>query len=91
MVGGVGIGAGLLYLLDPDKGQKRRNQILSSASDLASSAKDYAGDAANFRQRLRQFHNLFAKHYSQHLRRQFFYLLHHRHISGQSHKLKELG
>jgi len=45
MVGGVGIGAGLLYLLDPDKGQKRRNQILSSASDLASSAKDYAGDA----------------------------------------------
>ncbi len=45
MVGGVGIGAGLLYLLDPDKGQKRRNQILSSASDLASQAKDYAGDA----------------------------------------------
>lgn len=45
LVGGVGIGAGLLYLLDPDKGQKRRNQILSSASDLASSAKDYAGDA----------------------------------------------
>jgi len=44
LVGGVGIGAGLLYLLDPDKGQKRRNQILSSASDLASSAKDYAGD-----------------------------------------------
>jgi len=45
MVGGVGLGAGLLYLLDPDKGQKRRNQILSSASDLASTAKDYAGDA----------------------------------------------
>lgn len=45
LVGGVGIGAGLLYLLDPDKGQKRRNQILSSASDLASHAKDYAGDA----------------------------------------------
>jgi len=45
LVGGVGIGAGLLYLLDPDKGEKRRNQILSSASDMASSAKDYAGDA----------------------------------------------
>jgi len=45
MVGGVGIGAGLLYLLDPDKGEKRRSQILSSASDMASSAKDYAGDA----------------------------------------------
>jgi hypothetical protein len=45
LVGGVGIGAGLLYLLDPDKGEKRRNQILSSAGDLASSAKDYAGDA----------------------------------------------
>jgi len=45
LVGGVGIGAGLLYLLDPDKGQKRRNQLMSSASDLASTAKDYAGDA----------------------------------------------
>lgn len=45
LVGGVGIGAGLLYLLDPDKGQKRRNQLLSGASDLASHARDYAGDA----------------------------------------------
>jgi len=45
LVGGVGIGAGLLYLLDPDKGKKRREQILDSASDLASHAKDYAGDA----------------------------------------------
>jgi hypothetical protein len=45
MVGGIGVGAGLLYLLDPDKGQKRRAQILSSASDLASHASDYAGEA----------------------------------------------
>ena len=36
LVGGVGIGAGLLYILDPDKGKKRRNQILSGAGDLAS-------------------------------------------------------
>lgn len=45
VVGGVGIGAGLLYLLDPDKGQKRRSRIMHGAADLASSAKDYAGDA----------------------------------------------
>jgi hypothetical protein len=45
LAGGIGIGAGILYLLDPDKGQKRRHDLLSSASDLASSAKDYAGEA----------------------------------------------
>jgi len=45
LVGGIGIGAGLLYLLDPDKGKRRRQQILESASDLASHAKDYAGGA----------------------------------------------
>jgi hypothetical protein len=44
LAGGVGIGAGLLYLLDPDKGAKRRQQILEGASDLASSAKGYAGE-----------------------------------------------
>jgi hypothetical protein len=45
LVGGIGIGAGLLYLLDPDKGKRRRQQILGSATDLASHARDYAGDA----------------------------------------------
>jgi gas vesicle protein len=45
MIGGIGIGAGLLYLLDPDKGEKRRKQIWDKAGDLASSASDYAGDA----------------------------------------------
>jgi hypothetical protein len=45
LVGGVGIGAGILYLLDPDKGEKRRNNLMSGASDLASSARDYAGEA----------------------------------------------
>lgn len=45
LVGGIGIGAGLLYLLDPDKGVKRRQQLMAGASDLASNAKDYAGDA----------------------------------------------
>jgi hypothetical protein len=45
LTGGVGIGAGLLYLLDPDKGVKRRQQMLEGASDLASHARDYAGEA----------------------------------------------
>jgi hypothetical protein len=45
LTGGVGIGAGLLYLLDPDKGVKRRQQMMEGASDLASSARDYAGEA----------------------------------------------
>jgi hypothetical protein len=44
LAGGVGIGAGLLYLLDPDKGAKRRQQMLDRASGLASSAKGYAGE-----------------------------------------------
>jgi len=45
LVGGIGLGAGLLYLLDPDQGEKRRQRLRSSASDLASSARGYAGDA----------------------------------------------
>jgi len=45
LAGGVGIGAGLLYLLDPDKGAKRRDRMLSGAADLASSARHYTGDA----------------------------------------------
>jgi hypothetical protein len=56
LAGGVGIGAGLLYLLDPESGEKRRRQILSgaehlgehlsgSASGLLSSVRGYAHDA----------------------------------------------
>src|SRR4051812_44052089 len=57
LAGGVGLGAGLLYLLDPEQGQKRRRNIASgarsfgsniaeSASDWLTSAGDYAGDTA---------------------------------------------
>jgi len=44
LAGGVGIGAGLLYLLDPDKGVKRRQQLMESASDFASSAGEKLGE-----------------------------------------------
>jgi len=45
LAGGVGVGAGLLYLLDPDKGAKRRKNIMRGASEFADSAREYAGDA----------------------------------------------
>jgi hypothetical protein len=45
LAGGVGLGAGLLYLLDPDKGEKRRRRMMSGAANLASSAREYAGEA----------------------------------------------
>jgi hypothetical protein len=45
LAGGIGIGAGLLYLLDPESGEKRRRRLMSKASGLASSASDYAGSA----------------------------------------------
>src|SRR3569623_1717214 len=56
LVGGIGLGAGLLYLLDPDSGNKRRRGILRGVQNLGSgladtaggwlgSAKDYASDA----------------------------------------------
>jgi hypothetical protein len=44
LAGGVGLGAGLLYLMDPDQGAKRRRQIARGASGLASSAREYAGE-----------------------------------------------
>jgi len=57
LAGGIGIGAGLLYLLDPESGEKRRRNIMSgarhlgenlseTASDWLTSAGDYAGDTA---------------------------------------------
>jgi hypothetical protein len=58
VVGGVGLGAGLLYLLDPDKGTQRRRGIVSGVQGLGSSlgetvggwfgsARDYASDAGS--------------------------------------------
>jgi hypothetical protein len=58
LAGGIGIGAGLLYLLDPEQGSKRRRRILSGAQSLGervstpamgllSSAREYAGDVVD--------------------------------------------
>jgi hypothetical protein len=44
LAGGVGIGAGLLYLLDPDQGQKRRRNIVSGARHLGENIADTASD-----------------------------------------------
>jgi hypothetical protein len=57
LAGGIGLGAGLLYLLDPEMGEKRRRNIMSgarhlgenlreSASDWLSSPGDYASESA---------------------------------------------
>jgi len=57
LVGGIGLGAGLLYLLDPENGRKRRRSLLGSVQNLGGgigdtvggwlgSARDYASDAA---------------------------------------------
>ncbi|HSI34806.1 MAG: hypothetical protein ACAI43_17720 [Phycisphaerae bacterium] len=58
VVGGVGLGAGLLYLLDPDNGRRRRSSLLHGVQGLGSSlggtvggwlgsARDYASGAAS--------------------------------------------
>jgi gas vesicle protein len=41
IVGGIWLGAGLMYLLDPDRGKRRRNAIRDKATDVM----DKAGDA----------------------------------------------
>lgn len=35
LAGGLGLGAGLMYLLDPDRGQKRRNRAKDKATHLS--------------------------------------------------------
>ena len=43
LVGGVGLGAALMYLFDPDRGQRRRALIRDKAEGAANKAGDYAG------------------------------------------------
>ena len=42
LAGGVGLGAGLLYLLDPDKGVERRERLMEGASGLGRGLADRA-------------------------------------------------
>ncbi|HEY8666363.1 MAG TPA: hypothetical protein VIL86_06845 [Tepidisphaeraceae bacterium] len=46
LIGGAGIGAALMYLLDPEVGYRRRQSIASTASEYASSAADTAASTA---------------------------------------------
>lgn len=43
LVGGVGLGAALMYLFDPDRGRRRRALIRDKAEGAANKAGDYAG------------------------------------------------
>lgn len=45
MLGGLGVGAGLLYFLDPQSGPRRRQRVMEGARRAAASAGDYAGQA----------------------------------------------
>src|ERR1700722_3511743 len=45
MIAGIGAGAALMYLFDPERGGRRRRQIASSAANLASGAGDAASKA----------------------------------------------
>lgn len=42
LVGGLGLGAALMYLLDPDRGRGRRALIREKAEDAANKAGEYA-------------------------------------------------
>lgn len=42
LVGGLGLGAALMYLFDPDRGGRRRAVIREKAEDAASKAGEYA-------------------------------------------------
>lgn len=43
LVGGLGLGAALMYLFDPDRGRRRRALIRDKAEGVANKAGDYAG------------------------------------------------
>lgn len=42
LVGGLGLGAALMYLFDPDRGRGRRERIRDKAEDAANKAGEYA-------------------------------------------------
>ena len=43
LIGGLGLGAALMYLFDPDRGRRRRALIRDKAEGAANKAGDYAG------------------------------------------------
>ena len=43
VVGAAGVGAGLMYLFDPDRGKRRRAKVRNKAMHIKRVASDYAG------------------------------------------------
>lgn len=43
---GIGVGAGLMYFLDPDRGARRRSLVRDKAVGLSNDAKQAIGDTA---------------------------------------------
>ena len=43
---GLGLGAGLMYLFDPDRGRRRRTRIRDAAGHIVNAAGDAIGKAA---------------------------------------------
>ncbi len=46
LVAGTGIGAGLMYIFDPDRGTRRRRYVMHRAQDMVDNANEVISDRA---------------------------------------------
>ncbi len=47
LVWGIGVGAGLMYMFDPDRGSRRRRYVKNRAQDMMENANDVISDRAS--------------------------------------------